>query len=65
MKALEAVIIGKRTLAGKSADERKLRRFGHGSKTVEGMNASVPLAADEPARPPRRQIIEAASRHIF
>ncbi|MGL9619431.1 hypothetical protein QRQ56_15585 [Bradyrhizobium sp. U531] len=38
MKALDAVIIGK-TLGGKSTEAGKLRRFGSGSKTVDGMSA--------------------------
>jgi hypothetical protein len=38
MKALDAVIIGK-TLIGKSTGTGKLRRFGRGSKTVDGMIA--------------------------
>nr|BCF22410.1 hypothetical protein XF14B_03620 [Bradyrhizobium diazoefficiens] len=46
MKALEAVIIRKQTLAGKSADDGKLLRFGYGSKTVEGITALR-------SRPPR------------
>jgi len=43
---LEAVIIRKQTLAGKSADVGKLLRFGYGSKTVEGITALR-------SRPPR------------
>jgi hypothetical protein len=65
MKALDAVTI--RTNLGqkepcKSAGGGKLRRFGHGSKTVDRMMRRH--ARNEPAHPRRRQIIEAASRHF-
>ncbi|WP_375157729.1 hypothetical protein [Bradyrhizobium sp. RDT46] len=60
MKALDAVIIGK-TLDGKSTEAGKVRRFGRGSKPVEGMIAgSFPCGTDEPAPSAWRQDSEAA-----
>jgi hypothetical protein len=47
MKALDAVIISRQTLieiSGRKSTRSKLRRFGNGSKTVDGMNRAGPIA---------------------
>jgi hypothetical protein len=59
MKALDAVIISPQTL-GRKSHPGKLRRFGCGSKTVDGMNRHSPVSVKS-ARPPDSSFFAAVS----